>query len=143
MGKWVPEVLEAAGVRPTDPRLTQTALVTWGYSALFVTVRLRGTLHLGTFTSSTANVILRFLDSAISCKEVSKEPGGVEFRVVNQSNQSSQLTMYDDGFLRYAGKPEYDSILCKGLGDAIRRCLDSRRRVDFISSLSIRSSTGF
>ena len=38
MGKWVPEVLEAAGVGPIDPRLIQTALVTWGYSALFVVV---------------------------------------------------------------------------------------------------------
>ena len=123
--------------------MVQTALVTWGYSTIFVVVRLRGTLHLDTFTASTANVILRFLGLDISCKDVSKEPGGGEFRVVNQSNQSSQLTMYDDGFLRFGIKPEYDGALCRGLGDGIRRCLASPRRADLISSLSIKSSTGF
>ena len=74
--------------------------IAWSEGSLAMALMNKGTLHLGTFTSSTANAILRFLDSGISCNEVSKEPGGVEFRVVNQSNQSSQLTMYDDGFLR-------------------------------------------
>ena len=120
-------------------------MVTWGYSALFVVVRLGGTLHLGTFTSSTIDCQChtQVPGSRHQLKEVSKEPGGVEFRVVNQSNQSSQLTMYDDGFLRFRGKPEYDGVLCRGSRDAIRRCLDSPRRADFISSLSIKSSTCF
>jgi hypothetical protein len=136
-GRWACDVIDALKFYSSAVRIEKVALRSWGNSAACVYVEVDGKGRIGTLSTTTFNLMLRFRLLSDECGVSTSTKGQMIINANNTENTSSPLIVESDGFLRFSGLPEFSPKVCKAFGDMIRRCISSDRMPEFMASLRI------
>lgn len=113
------------------------SLVSWGFSAIFASIKIDGTLHIAKFTAKTLHLINRFLMDDDNAKIIRTCNVAIEIRRINTKGKSSLVKVASDGMVSFSGLVDHSTIGCTTLGNILRRCVNSDRLPLLVESLEI------